>query len=226
MRWLLTGALWRLESAISGRTAGWGCDPLPGRNLSFFAVDLADAVETRREMVGGLLGEVMESFRRGDLSPEPTSIFPVSAAGDAFQHIAQAAHIGKVVLGMDDPKIEIRPKADRLHADASYLITGGLGGVGLQIATALVGHGARHLVLTSRRAPSATALEAISRLQQDGAEIEIRQADISDPGAVTALLAGIGRPTASSWDCACSRDPGPCSSSKSFPGEVSTGNGG
>jgi acyl transferase domain-containing protein/acyl carrier protein len=161
------------------------------RNLSFFAVDLADAVEARRAMVGELLQEVMERFSAGDFSPAPTTVFPVSRAGDAFEHLARAAHIGKVVVGMDEPAIEVRRNADRLHAVASYLITGGLGGVGLEIAEALVRHGARHLVLTSRHAPSTAALEGISRLEQLGADVEIHQSDVSDPNAVRALLAAI-----------------------------------
>jgi acyl transferase domain-containing protein/NADPH:quinone reductase-like Zn-dependent oxidoreductase/NAD(P)-dependent dehydrogenase (short-subunit alcohol dehydrogenase family)/acyl carrier protein len=161
------------------------------RNLSFFAVDLADAVEARRAMVGELLKEVMERFSAGDFSPAPTTVFPVSGVGDAFEHLARAAHIGKVVLGMNEPAIEVRRNADRLHANASYLITGGLGGVGLQIGEALVRHGARHLVLTSRHAPSTAALESISRLEQRGAHVEIRLTDVSDPNAVRALLGAI-----------------------------------
>lgn len=161
------------------------------RNLSFFAVDMADAAETRRAMVGELLQEVMERFSAGDFSPAPTTIFPVSRAGDAFEHLARAAHIGKVVLGMDEPAVEVRRTADQLHADANYLITGGLGGVGLEIAEALVRHGARHLVLTSRHSPSTAALEGISQLEQRGAKVEIRLTDVSDPNAVRSLLAGI-----------------------------------
>jgi NADPH:quinone reductase-like Zn-dependent oxidoreductase/NAD(P)-dependent dehydrogenase (short-subunit alcohol dehydrogenase family)/acyl carrier protein len=162
------------------------------RNLSFFAVDLADAVESRRAMVGELLGEVMERFAAGDFSAEPTTVFPVSAAGEAFQHLARAAHIGKVVLEIGDAKADVRRSADRLHADATYLITGGLGGVGLQMAEALVRNGARHLVLTGRRAASGSALEMIARLEEQGAAVEVRRADVSDARAVRALLEGIG----------------------------------
>ncbi|HEX3660931.1 MAG TPA: type I polyketide synthase [Acidobacteriaceae bacterium] len=161
------------------------------RNLSLFAVDLADAVKARRRMVGDLLREVMERFSAGDFSPAPTTVFPVSTAGDAFQHLVRAGHIGKVVLAMNDPKIEVRRNADRVRRDAVYLITGGLGGVGLQLAEALVRHGARHLVLTSRHAPSPAALEGMARLEKHGAEVEVRLADVSDASAVTALLAGI-----------------------------------
>jgi acyl transferase domain-containing protein/NADPH:quinone reductase-like Zn-dependent oxidoreductase/acyl carrier protein len=159
------------------------------RNLSYFAVDLADAVEARRAMVGELLQELMEHFAAGNFRPSPTTIFPVSAAGDAFQHLARAAHIGKVVLSMIDSKAKIRINPNRLHTDASYLVTGGLGGVGLAIVDVMVEQGARHLVLTSRSAPSAAATAAISRLQDRGARVEIRQTDMSDAAAVTALLA-------------------------------------
>lgn len=161
------------------------------RNLSFFAVDLADAVEARRAMVGQHLQEVMERFAAGDFSPEPATVFPVAAAGEAFQHLASAMHIGKVILEMSDPRAEVSRSADRLHADARYLITGGLGGVGLEIAETLVRSGARHLVLTSRNAPGAVTLKRIATLERQGAAVEVRLADVSDPNAVTDLLAAI-----------------------------------
>ncbi|HEX4310704.1 MAG TPA: type I polyketide synthase [Acidobacteriaceae bacterium] len=160
------------------------------RNLSLFAVDLADAVEFRREMVASLLSEVMDRFAAGDFLPLPITVSPVSAASEAFQHLARATHIGKVVLRMNDPGVEVRRNADCLRPGATYLITGGLGGVGLEIAEAMVRHGARHLVLSSRRAPSLDAQEKIARLEQQGAEVVVRLADMSDPDAVTTLLAG------------------------------------
>ncbi len=59
----------------------------------------------------------------------------------------QAKQIGKVVISLPphrDETVTIRP-------DGAYLITGGLGALGLQVAQQLVGEGAKHLVLTGRR---------------------------------------------------------------------------
>lgn len=62
--------------------------------------------------------------------------------------------------------------------DASYLITGGLGGIGIKIAEWMVKSGVKNLVLTSRRAPSDEANRQISELKKSGTNVKIRQADV------------------------------------------------
>jgi acyl transferase domain-containing protein/acyl-CoA synthetase (AMP-forming)/AMP-acid ligase II/acyl carrier protein/SAM-dependent methyltransferase len=69
-------------------------------------------------------------------------------------------------------------------ADASYLITGGTGGLGLRIAAWLVGQGARHLILVNRREAAPEALKAIQQLKHAGARVLALRADVSDRGAL------------------------------------------
>src|SRR5581483_2037560 len=79
-----------------------------------------------------------------------------------------------------------------LRDDATYLVTGGLGSVGLEIAGHLAVQGARHLVLTSRRAPSDAAQRRINRFrEQHGCEIRVVTADVADPHDVARLLATV-----------------------------------
>ncbi|NEQ65213.1 MAG: acyltransferase domain-containing protein, partial [Symploca sp. SIO2D2] len=66
-----------------------------------------------------------------------------------------------------------------LSSDATYLITGGLGALGLHTAQWLVEKGARHIVLTGRRAPSEKVQEIIDRLEQAGAQVKVLLGDIS-----------------------------------------------
>jgi acyl transferase domain-containing protein len=66
-----------------------------------------------------------------------------------------------------------------VRADATYLVTGGLGALGLQAAETLVRDGARHVVLVGRREPSTVAEDVIRRLEARGARIAIAQADVS-----------------------------------------------
>ena len=68
--------------------------------------------------------------------------------------------------------IELRP-------DAAYLITGGLGGLGLRVARWMVERGARHLVLMGRSAPGPKAQQTLDSLRQQGAKITVAQADVS-----------------------------------------------
>jgi len=159
-----------------------------GKNLSLFAVDLAQAVEDRPSMVSEIFAEIMDLFRQGLMEPAPTTVFPVSAAADAFQWMASGGHMGKIVLDMRDNTAIVCRDASRLASDATYLITGGLGGLGLVTAQAFVNHGARHLLLTSRRAASPYALQAIAKMEASGAMVSVRCADVSDNAAVSALL--------------------------------------
>ncbi len=60
----------------------------------------------------------------------------------------------------------------------TYLITGGTGALGLSVTEWLVGQGSRFLILISRRQPSEEAQERINKLQQQGAQVVVTQADV------------------------------------------------
>jgi acyl transferase domain-containing protein/acyl carrier protein len=70
--------------------------------------------------------------------------------------------------------------AIRFKPDGSYLITGGLGGLGLKTAEWMAQHGARHLVLMGRNQPSPFAIRVVEQLRQQGLEVMISQVDVSD----------------------------------------------
>jgi myxalamid-type polyketide synthase MxaE and MxaD len=90
-----------------------------------------------------------------------------------------------------------RPR--RCDPDGTWLITGGLGGVGLQLAGFLAGCGARHLLLVGRHglaAAPATALErerlaAVLALRDAGLTVDVAAVDVADEDAMRALLAGL-----------------------------------
>ncbi len=96
------------------------------------------------------------------------------------KHMARARHIGKVVL-LPTPNSRTtaaKPLA-AITADGSYLVSGGLTGLGLATAEWLVERGARHLMLFGRRAPSPAAVEAIDAMRAKGAAVATAQADVS-----------------------------------------------
>jgi NAD(P)-dependent dehydrogenase (short-subunit alcohol dehydrogenase family)/acyl carrier protein len=109
--------------------------------------------------------------------------------------MARAKHIGKVAIGIKDGEARIIPTIDRkaitIRAEGTYLITGGLGGLGLSLAQWLVEQGARHLVLVGRRSPSEAAETAIQAMVQTGARVQCVQADVSREGDVEKLFAVI-----------------------------------
>ncbi|GAB6041227.1 SDR family NAD(P)-dependent oxidoreductase [Endothiovibrio diazotrophicus] len=155
--------------------------------VRYFSFDLADAIAQDERLLPQMWRELLERFADGRLQPLPYKPFAKAEIGDAFRYMQQARHLGKVVLtfARDGGAANALP----LKAEASYLITGGLGGLGLHIARTLVEGGARQLVLSGRRdRPSADAAQAIRQLEEDGATIHIVAADIGDPEAVRSLV--------------------------------------
>ena len=79
-------------------------------------------------------------------------------------------------------------------ADGCYLVTGGLGGLGLLVGEWLVEQGARHVALLGRSRASTAAQEVITRLEGSGAQVDVYQADVTDREEMTQVLGQIERP--------------------------------
>ncbi|AGC45624.1 polyketide synthase [Myxococcus stipitatus DSM 14675] len=165
------------------------------KSLSYSAIDLMGMTEARPELFASLFAEVMRHLEDGAFAPLPVHVFPAMDAEGAFRQMAQAKHLGKLAVRMKDPEARIAPlEAARpgIRADASYLITGGLGGLGLSVARWLVEQGARNVALVGRTAPSARAEEVIRTLEAAGARVRVSAADVSREEDVERLLAELG----------------------------------
>ncbi|WP_348262267.1 SDR family NAD(P)-dependent oxidoreductase [Telmatobacter sp. DSM 110680] len=165
-------------------------------NVSMFVIDMGQVMATQPRTVQVLLLTVLKLFREGSLRPLPHQSLPISRAPAAFRLMAQAKHMGKIILTTQDAHAAplrmppVRPIA--FSSKASYLITGGLGGFGLSVAKWLVANGARHLVLCGiTGAVTPEAKQVIARLRRLGAQILIIKADVSNPGDVANMLAKI-----------------------------------
>ena len=100
---------------------------------------------------------------------------------DALRHMARAEHIGKVVI-QAAPESEPAKPALALREDATYLITGGLGGLGLKLAQWLVDRGAHHLVLLGRSGASDEARRQLDALNRPGVRDRRAQVRHRQPG--------------------------------------------
>nr|AAF62883.1 epoD [Sorangium cellulosum] len=162
------------------------------KSLSYSAVDLAGLAVRRPERVAALLAEVVDLLARGALQPLPVEIFPLSRAADAFRKMAQAQHLGKLVLALEDPDVRIRVPGESgvaIRADGTYLVTGGLGGLGLSVAGWLAEQGAGHLVLVGRSgAVSAEQQTAVAALEAHGARVTVARADVADRAQIERIL--------------------------------------
>lgn len=79
----------------------------------------------------------------------------------------------------------------KINGASSYLITGGLGGLGLTITQWLIEHGAKKIILTSRSNPAESVQQKIKEMEAKGATIVVMQADVSNHDSVSRLIAAI-----------------------------------
>ncbi len=89
------------------------------------------------------------------------------------------------------PQLPTEAKKLTLRQDSTYLITGGLGGIGLKVANWLVGRGAKYLVLLGRSFPHQSAQKAVAELVKLGAEVVVKQVDVSQTAEISEFFDNI-----------------------------------
>ncbi len=170
-----------------GRRDIWSAEEMsasrPDVSYSILELDWLKLNEPARP--GAVLRDVMERIAAGDLKPLAHTRWPITEAGSAMDFMRSARHIGKNVLAL--PSMA----GGRLRPDRTYLVTGGLGGIGTVVAEWLADHGAGVIVLNGRRPPDPEAVEAIEALRRRGVDVRVELADMTDPTAIDALLARI-----------------------------------
>jgi acyl transferase domain-containing protein/NADPH:quinone reductase-like Zn-dependent oxidoreductase/SAM-dependent methyltransferase/acyl carrier protein len=155
------------------------------QNVSYFAIDLSQLWEFKPDLALTLMQEVNARIEAGDYRPLTRTIFPITEVEQAFRYMAQAKHVGKVVLSFDVPALAIGPCTDaetRFRREGTYLITGGAGGFGLELAKWISSHGARHIALMSRTGPRDDAAERdIEALRSSGINVMDLRGDVANP---------------------------------------------
>ncbi|MYW58246.1 SDR family NAD(P)-dependent oxidoreductase, partial [Streptomyces sp. SID8370] len=142
-----------------------------------------DLMEAGPDRIQEMLTELRSGFETGRLGPLPVEAWDIHRARDAFRHLGQARHVGKVVLTL--------PRA--LDPDGTVLVTGGTGTLGRRFARHLaLRHGVRHLLLTSRRGPGSPGADAlVAELAELGARATVVACDTGDPADVRRLIGAV-----------------------------------
>ena len=168
-----------------GRRDIWSVEEMAASrpDVSYSILELDRLKKNDPPRPGAVLRDVMEGMAAGALKPPAHTRWPITEAEAAMDFMRSARHIGKNVLVMP-------PAAGgRLRPDRTYLVTGGLGGIGIVVAEWLADHGAGVIVLNGRRPPDPAAGDAIEALRQRGADVRVELADVTHPEAVDAMLA-------------------------------------
>jgi polyketide synthase 5 len=163
------------------------------RNLSFYAVDLALLTLTNPDHTRRLMQTVFEQIADGTLPIPETTHFPLREGATAIRVMGAAEHTGKLVLDVPHTGTSsavIPPEnATVVRPDGAYVITGGLGGLGLFLAEQMADAGAGRIVLNGRSVPSPQAQDVIDRLRNGGTEVEVSRGDIAEPETARQLVA-------------------------------------
>lgn len=200
-------------------SAGDGDAPLeraaPRPNTGHLIANVSALASEQPAELGRLLRVVQQLVERGTLRPPTIGVIPAGSAGELLVHGARSAMFGATAIGMRDQELEIElaPRTGPLfRADATFLVTGGLGGFGLTLASWMVDHGARHLVLAGRRGvTSPAAAEAVAALERRGADVVVARTDVSNRAQVAGLIGEIARrgyPLRGVFHAAANLDPG------------------
>ena len=150
----------------------WGFGRTASNELPQLWGGLADLSQGDADELSGLLGLILSG---------PAGEDQIALRGDAV-YVARLSRRAERQL----------PVPFELRGEATYLVTGGLGSIGLEIAEYLAAHGAGQLVLTGRRPPSDAAQQRIDSVrEQYGCRFRILAADVADPDAVTRVLSTV-----------------------------------
>ena len=156
-------------------------------DVAYSILELDVLKKTEPAWVGRVLRDVMERLAAGQLKPLVHSRWPLAEAGAALRFMRSARHLGKIVV-TTPPLV-----AGRLRRERTYLVTGGLGGIGCAVAGWLADRGAAAIVLNGRRPPDPEAQEAIRALEARGITVQVELADVTDTEAVDEMLARTDR---------------------------------
>ncbi|KAJ6030992.1 polyketide synthase [Penicillium herquei] len=163
-------------------------------NISFSSVDIAAIMKDDRETAARILGEIAILLRVGVIKAiQPVTVYDYSDIEKAFRIMQSGSHVGKIVLRPTGSSVvKCDPKSQfpiHFNPDGTYLLIGGLGGLGRSIAQWMVSNGAKNLVFICRsgsKSPKAQNLE--SQLQNAGANIAIYACDVADKNELQTVL--------------------------------------
>lgn len=170
---------------------------------TFTFCNILTLIQQDVDMMGSILSEAMQLVKDGTLSaPTPTVAYPIGQVQEAFRTMQQGKHRGKLVISFtgEDARAPVLREARsnmQLKADATYLIVGGLGGLGRSLAKELVEFcGARHIAFLSRSgAKSLQARNTMAELSSSrhSARVKAYAADVADESSFLDAMARCSR---------------------------------
>ncbi|RAU98382.1 polyketide synthase [Mycobacterium colombiense] len=167
------------------------------RNLTFYALDLALMSFSHPDRLRDLLSTVYRLTADGTLPMPETRHYALADAATAIRVMSGAQHTGKLVLDIPHSgrsRVMVPPaQVGVFRSDGAYIVTGGLGGLGLFLADKMASPGSEagcgRIVLSSRSQPTPEAWAMIERIRGAGADVVVECGDIAEAGTAQRLVA-------------------------------------
>ena len=173
------------------------------KNLRFAAIDVDRLLLDDPFLSHELSRACLDLLDQGAVPPLPLTAFPYADYDKALRLMTKGKHQGKLVLTAPpdphDPGFPIADFRPFLDPEATYLVTGGLGGFGLRLLPYLVAAGARHLTLLDRDPKRRRTAEWVRRSSalwklSEPCELDIVSGDVQSEEDVRQCIAGMRRP--------------------------------
>lgn len=162
------------------------------RNIAFYSVDLLLLRSRKNALCNRLIGEVLDLVAQHRLPVLRHTDYPLEQTPDVLRTMGAAQHTGKLVLTLPSRgsgSAFVNPDDVALaRGDGAYILTGGLGGLGLLVARHLADAGAGRIIINSRSQPRGHAADVIAELRAEGTDIVVVCGDISQPATAHQLV--------------------------------------
>ncbi|MEL6554473.1 MAG: SDR family NAD(P)-dependent oxidoreductase [Cyanobacteria bacterium J06621_11] len=166
-------------------------------DASHYTVDISSLCEQQPQQIQSMLKHVATAIECDRWQSLPFTAFNQTETIQAFRTLQQAKSTGKIVLTQSENvqseaiQSETTELPIPLQAEATYLITGGCGGLGLVMTEWMAQQGAKRFVLLSRHQPTDTVQARLSQFREDGFTVDVVLADVTDIAAMRRAIAHI-----------------------------------
>ncbi|XP_022090005.1 phthiocerol synthesis polyketide synthase type I PpsC-like isoform X2 [Acanthaster planci] len=160
-------------------------------NKVFHSCQVDILMKHQPDVVQNIMQKVVHLFEEDKLKPIPVTVHPIKELKEAFRMMSKGSHIGKIVFEVpeDFQPNELQPSLNRFRPNATYIVTGGFGGIGQALSRWLCQNGAKNIVLISRRgANNSAAMRTVSYLKRNKVNLHEFLLDISSKESVRAML--------------------------------------
>ncbi|KAF2106034.1 hypothetical protein BDV96DRAFT_607692 [Lophiotrema nucula] len=164
------------------------------RNISFTAIDVAAMIRERPSLVQKSLKAVVDLMAEKRIRvATPLKVFGVNEVESAIRYLQSGINAGSVAIDIAEDSVVpalVRRGRDRcFDGNATYVISGGLGGQGRSIAKWMASKGAKNLLLLSRSSARNEGAKAfIAELSASGVKVEAPPCDIADLTIVSRVI--------------------------------------